>query len=810
MSEAAPSRRNIRPASLPVLAVRDVVIFPHMVLPLSVGRQPSIKALELAMASGKLVAVTAQKKASITEPGASDLYHFGVLAEVVQYLRMPEGTLKVFLQGIVRVKFGNLRMNAGGHWEADLEYPEEQAAASPKTEALMRQCVGLYEQLLKITRRAPPESSEALAQIQDPSRLADTVAANSIVKIPDRQALLELLTVEERLERLVKLLNAELEILGIERKIHTRVRSQIQKTQKEYYLTEQMKAIQKELRQKDDFAKEIDEVVEKITAARMPKAALEASLKEVRRLEKMMPFSPEATVCRSYLDWMVGLPWSKRSRDSLDLKKAKAILDRDHFGLEKAKDRILEYLAVCQMTKKLRGPILCFVGPPGVGKTSLGRSIANSMNRNFVRVSLGGVRDEAEIRGHRRTYIGSLPGRIIQSMRKAKTRNPVFLLDEIDKMGMDWRGDPAAALLEVLDPEQNSTFTDHYLDTEFDLSSTLFICTANTLEGIPVSLQDRLEVIRFSGYTYQEKLAIAAGYLVPKQAAMHGLKPAQLEIVDGTILRAVQEYTREAGVRSLEREIATLCRRAARQIVEKGLKGVRICADNLHEFLGIPKFAPEDQSENAVGVATGLAWTEIGGTILVIEALSFPGKGLVELTGKLGSVMQESARAALSYLKSVAESLDLRPEDFTKQNFHIHVPEGAIPKEGPSAGIAIATAIASQLTGRPVLPGIAMTGEITLRGRVLPIGGLKEKVMAAHRLGLKTVLFPELNKKDLEDIPKDVQAGIELIPVGHVREVFARALAPASAATKPKPRAAWKGIDPKPPKGEGNFATPQA
>ncbi|MFH1724754.1 MAG: endopeptidase La [Elusimicrobiota bacterium] len=810
MIKQSSSRRAERPSHLPLLAVRDVVIFPHMALPLSVGRQRSIMALEQAMQSGKLVAVTAQKKASVEDPKESDLYTVGVLAEVIQFLRMPDGTLKVFLQGIVRARFANLRVSRESWWEADLEYPEERWKRSSRLEALMRQCVEIFGQLLKLTRRAPPETGHALSQVQNPSRLADTVAANAVTKLSDRQHLLEIFDPENRLEKLVEHLDSEIEILNLERKIHTRVRSQIQKTQKEYYLTEQMKAIQKELRHKDDFAKEIDELREKIRSAKMPKAALDAAIKEVGRLEKMMPFSPESTVSRSYLDWIVSLPWSKKTRDHLDIGRAKSILDKDHYGLEKAKDRVLEYLAVCKLTKKLRGPILCFVGPPGVGKTSLGRSIARAMNRNFVRISLGGVRDEAEIRGHRRTYIGSLPGRIIQSIRKAKSRNPVFLLDEIDKMGMDWRGDPAAALLEVLDPEQNFTFADHYLDVEFDLSSVMFICTANTPDGIPIGLQDRLEVIPFSGYTYREKLSIAKGYLIPKQLDLHGLKPAQVRLLDDAIRRAMQEYTREAGVRGLEREIAALCRKVAREFVEKKSERVEVAAADLQRYLGIPKFPPEDRSPNAVGVATGLAWSEVGGQILAIEVLSFPGKGRIQLTGKLGSVMQESAKAALSYVKAAAKELGIPATVFTKRNFHIHVPEGAVPKDGPSAGIAIAAALASQLTERPVLPDIAMTGEITLRGRVLPIGGLKEKVMAAHRLGMKTVLFPELNRKDLEDIPKDVQAAVTLVGVRHISDVFELALAPASRGSKGKGRGAeWNALHPK-PKHEGGYAAPQA
>ncbi|MEK9145967.1 MAG: endopeptidase La, partial [Elusimicrobiota bacterium] len=570
----------------------------------------------------------------------------------------------------------------------------------------------------------------------------------------------------------------------LERKIHTRVKGQIEKSQKEYYLTEQMKAIQKELRQKDDFAKELDELRAKVAEAKMPPAALEASLKDLERLSKMMPFSPEATVCRTYLDWMVSLPWSKKTRDNLDIRRAAAILDEDHYGLEKAKDRVLEYLAVCRLTRKLRGPILCFVGPPGVGKTSMGRSIARAMNRRFARVALGGVRDEAELRGHRRTYIGSLPGRILQSMRKAKSRNPVFLLDEIDKMGMDWRGDPSSALLEVLDPEQNSTFVDHYLDVEFDLSSVMFLCTANSLDGIPVALQDRLEIIRFPGYTQREKLSIAKEFLIPKQLAEHGLKPGRLAFQDPALLRIISEYTREAGVRSLEREIAQACRKSARRIVEDASERIEITAADLPRSLGVPKFPPEESSHNAVGVSTGLAWTEAGGTLLAIEVLSYPGKGEIQLTGKLGTVMQESAKAALSFVRSRAAKLGIAPALFKSTSFHIHVPEGAVPKDGPSAGTAIAAALASHLTGRAVLPGVAMTGEITLQGRVLAIGGLKEKVLAAHRQGIKTVLFPKTNAKDLEEIPKEVLAELEMTPIDSLEEVFARSLAPERERAK--------------------------
>ncbi|MBI4386609.1 MAG: endopeptidase La, partial [Elusimicrobia bacterium] len=558
-------------------------------------------------------------------------------------------------------------------------------------------------------------------------------------------------------------------------------RTQIEKTQKEYYLTEQMKAIQKELKHKDDFAKEIDELRKQIQEAKMPKAAEEASLKDLARLEKMMPFSPESTVSRSYLDWMIHLPWAARTKDNLDILRAGKILDEDHYGLEKAKERILEYLAVCKLTKKLKGPILCFLGPPGVGKTTLARSIARSMGRKFVRMSLGGVRDEAEIRGHRRTYIGSLPGRIIQSLRKAQSHNPVFLLDEVDKMGTDWRGDPAAALLEVLDPEQNSTFMDHYLDVEFDLSHIMFICTANTLEGIPITLQDRLEIIRFSGYTHREKIAIAQGYQIPKQTKEHGLKPGMIEITESALDRIIHEYTREAGVRSLEREIASLARKAAKRLVTEKIKKILVDGENLQKFLGIPKYTQERLSYNDVGIATGLAWTEHGGEILAIEAVQIPGKGTVLLTGKLGSVMQESAHAALSFVKTIARSLGTSPDAFKNSDFHIHVPEGAIPKDGPSAGSAIATALASLISGRPVKPALAMTGEITLSGRVLPIGGFKEKVVAAFREGIKTVLYPESNRKDLEDIPKDIQAKLELIPVRDLHQILSLALLPSPA-----------------------------
>ncbi|MFI5361394.1 MAG: endopeptidase La [Elusimicrobiota bacterium] len=777
-----------RPARLPLLAVRDVVMFPHMVLPLSVGRPKSVKALEAAMEKhGKMLVVAAQKDVTVEDPKADDVYRMGVLVEVVQYLKMPDGTLKVFLQGHARAALVKMEFDIeASYWRADLSYPELPAKMTPELKALMRHALEISEEQGKLSRRAPAEIA-ALPQVEDPSELADRAAAAIVAKAADRQALLELVDPAARLEKLVVLVKADIEILTLERKIHTRVKSQIEKTQKEYYLNEQMKAIQKELRTKDDFAVEIEDLKKAVAAAKMPKAAETAALKEIGRLEKMMPFSPESTVSRTYLDWMVHLPWSKRTRDDIDLDKAAKILDEDHAGLPKAKERVLEYLAVTKLTKGLRGPILCFVGPPGVGKTSLARSIARSLGRKFVRMSLGGVRDEAEIRGHRRTYIGSLPGRLIQSLRKAESRNPLFLLDEVDKMGMDWRGDPAAALLEVLDPEQNSTFLDHYLDVEFDLSQVMFVCTANDLESIPVTLRDRLEILRFGGYTHAEKKAIARSHLLPKVVENHGLKAGQFELTDAALDRVIDEHTREAGVRHLERELAALCRKAARRVLSEKLEKVVVDADDVPKMLGPAKHPRESNSFNGVGVSTGLAWTEVGGATLAVEAVSVPGRGEVKITGRLGEVMTESAQTALSHVKSAADELGIPAEAFRRRDFHLHFPEGAVPKDGPSAGIAIATALASLLSGRPVVEGVAMTGEITLRGRVLPIGGLKEKALAADREGLKIVLFPDGNVKDLEEIPAEVRARVKLVPVKKFSEVAALALAPAPAVL---PRAA--------------------
>ncbi|MBI4062152.1 MAG: endopeptidase La, partial [Elusimicrobia bacterium] len=784
------------PTRLPLLAVRDVVVFPHMVLPLSVGRPKSVKAIEAAMKShARFLCVVAQRDVAVEDPRPEDVFALGVLVEVVQYLKMPDGTLKVFLQAHARAAVRAMEFDVeGGHWKAAVSYPEAPPKIGPETRALMRHAREVGAEHAKFSRRTP-DSQPALNAVEDPSELADKLAALSVAKAADRQALLEALDATLRLEKLVVILKADIELLALERKIHTRVKTQIEKTQKEYYLNEQMKAIQKELRQKDDFAQEMEELKKAIKGAKMPEAAESASLKELSRLEKMAPFSPESTVSRTYLDWMTHLPWSKRTKDVIDLEKAQAVLDEDHSGLPKVKERILEYLAVTKLTKGLKGPILCFVGPPGVGKTSLGKSIARSLGRKFVRMSLGGVRDEAEIRGHRRTYIGSLPGRLIQHLRKVGTRNPVILLDEIDKMGSDWRGDPSAALLEVLDPEQNASFLDHYLDIEFDLSQVMFICTANDLGGIPVTLRDRLEVMNFSGYTLAEKVSIAKSHLLAKAREAHGLKPGQFVLEEAALERVIEEYTRESGVRHLEREIAALCRKAARKVLAEKTPVVKIEAADVPKMLGAAKFPRERNSFNGVGVSTGLAWTEAGGSTLAIEVVAVPGKGEVRITGRLGEVMTESAQTALSHVKSVAVELSIPDDAFRRRDFHIHIPEGATPKDGPSAGIALATALASLLSGRAVVDGLAMTGEITLRGRVLPIGGLKEKVLAADREGLKTVVFPEANLKDLEDIPASVRKRLKMTPVKHFREVAALALGPLPVAA-PAEKPLWLAADP--------------
>jgi len=772
----------VYPSELPAIAIRDVVLFPYMALPLSVDRPKSVAAIEAGLATGKHILALAQKKPNINDPAPDDLYAYGVVSSISQSLKMPDGTMRVFLEGMrrARVKKMALDMGRGCLW-AEVEYPEETVEKTPELIALMRHAVEIFEAYVKLSTRITLDSTAFLQQMEDPAKLADTIAANSMFSLADRQDVLETEDTRERLEKLIKFLAKEVEILDIEQKIHTRVKTQIEKSQKEYYLNEQMKAIQKELHQKDDFTKEIDELKKRVKACKMPKEAEAVAEKELTRLSKMMPFSPETTVSRTYLDWLVSLPWNFETKDQIDLVAAKKILDEDHFGLKKPKDRVLEYLAVCKLTEKLKGPILCFVGPPGVGKTSIARSIARSMGRNFVRMSLGGVRDESEIRGHRRTYVASMPGRIIQSMKKAKSRNPVFLMDEIDKMGTDWRGDPAAALLEVLDPEQNTEFTDHFLDIPFDISKVMFIATANTLWGIPVSLRDRMEVIDFSGYTHDEKIEIAKKFLIPRQLKDHGLKEGSLKIDDKGIDAIIRGYTREAGVRNLNREFASMCRRSARKIVEGKLDSVRVTPENIGDYLGIPKYLETKSSYNAVGIATGLAWTENGGEVLAVEAVAVPGKGGLTLTGKLGDVMKESAQAAFSYVRS----RELAPASYVNShNFHVHIPEGAIPKDGPSAGVTLATALASLFSGRPVKPNLSMTGELTLTGRVLAIGGLKEKVIASFRDDINTVLFPKANLKELEEIPAEIRAKMSLHPVERMDEVLALALGPAPAAKK--------------------------
>ncbi len=762
------------PTVVPAVAIRDVVMFPGMSLPLSVDREKSIAAVELALNTPeKYILAVSQKNAEIEDPKESDIYHFGVIAQITQNLKMPDGSMKIFLQGLARARVTKLEMNnITGSWFATVEYIEEEEDDSPVVQALMRKVLDEFDHYARVSHRIAVEGVSFLRQINDPSKLADTVASNMLVKAAQRQEILEAVHIKDRLEKILKLITSEVEILGLEEKIHSKVRAQIEKNQKEYYLNEQMKAIQKELSQKDDFQKELDSLRAKIKKNGLPPAAKEAAEKELDRLAKMAPFSPEATVSRTYLDWLVNMPWNKTTEDVLDLKEAKKILDEDHFGLEKPKERILEYLAVNKLTNSLRGPVLCFAGAPGVGKTSLAKSIARALGRKFVRMSLGGVRDESEIRGHRRTYIGSMPGRIIQGISKAKSSNPVFLLDEIDKMGSDWRGDPAAALLELLDPEQNKEFTDHFLDVPYDVSKVMFITTANSLANIPSTLRDRLEIIDFDGYTEYEKHDIVDKYLLPKQMKMHGLKEGQLEVTHDAVALLMREYVREAGVRNLEREIGSLCRKAAKMIVE-GAKKVTVTRENLHDFLGVPRYSNFATEENGVGIATGLAWTSVGGETLSIEAAKLPGKGQLILTGMLGNVMKESVRAALTYARSRGYGEGI---DFDKTDFHIHFPEGAVPKDGPSAGSVITTALTSLLTGLPVKKHLAMTGEVTITGRILPVGGIKEKFLAAYREGVKTILYPHTNEKDVSEVPERVRKEMTLIPVKHMDEVLPLAL----------------------------------
>ncbi len=762
---------NSIPKVLPMLPVRDVVVFPSMVLPLAVGRDKSIRALEEAMTTNRYIFIATQKNLQIEEPTPDDIFHTGSICEVLQMLKMPDGTLKILIECVARAEWTEFKLSDRGYIEVGLNVFNEEIERTPELEAVMRRMVALFEHV-RLNPRMPMDISISVSNIQDPSKLADTIAAHISIKNSEKQMILEAINPLNRLNKIIEILNAEIEILNIERRIQTRVKTQIEKNQKEYYLNEQMKAIQKELKQKDENSKEIDELREKIKNSSMSDEARETAEKELSRMEKMMAQSPEASVIRTYIEWLLDLPWKKLTEDNLDLIRAKEILDEDHYGLEKVKERIIEYLAVLSRVKKIKGPILCFVGPPGVGKTSIAKSVARSLGRNFVRISMGGVRDEAEIRGHRRTYIGSMPGKIIQSMKKAGSSNPVFILDEIDKMGSDWRGDPSAALLEVLDPEQNYAFGDHYLDVDYDLSDVMFITTANTLNNIPNTLLDRLEIIRFSGYTDEEKLLIAKKFLLKKQMSDHGLKDGEIVIDDSAINEVIASYTREAGVRNLNREVANLCRKAAKELALEKKNTIKIAAKNIEKYLGVPHYEREKISENDIGVVTGLAWTEVGGETLTIEVNKMKGKGLLNLTGQLGDVMKESVQAAFTYVKSSAKQLKIDEDMFKDTDFHVHVPEGAVPKDGPSAGLAMATALASVCMNKPVRKKLAMTGEITLRGRALAIGGLKEKTLAAYREGIDMVLFPDGNKKDLVDIPENVKKKIQMIPVKHMRDVI--------------------------------------
>ncbi|MEW6541874.1 MAG: endopeptidase La [Bacillota bacterium] len=769
---------------LPLLPLRGILVFPYMVIHLDVGRDKSVKAIEEAMIQERHIFLATQKEAQTDDPGVDDIYEVGTVAEVKQLLKLPGGTIRVLVEGIGRAKIVKFAA-ADPYFLVEVDQYLEQFQKTAELEALMRHLVYQFEQYVKLSKRIPPETVVSVVNIEDPGRLSDIVVSHLPLRIEDKQSVLESVRIADRLENLCALLAKELEIVELERRINVRVRKQMEKTQKEYYLREQMKAIQRELGEKDERVAEGEEYREKIAEAKLPKEVEEKALKEVERLEKMPPMAAEATVVRNYLDWLLALPWTKGTRDRLDINSAQHILDEDHYGLDKVKDRIIEYLAIRKLAKKMKGPILCFVGPPGVGKTSLGKSIARALERKFVRISLGGVRDEAEIRGHRRTYVGALPGRIIQGMRTAGSKNPVFLLDEVDKMSVDFRGDPSAALLEVLDPEQNNAFSDHYVEVPFDLSNVMFITTANLAYNIPRPLMDRMEVIYISGYTEEEKVQIAVRHLIPKQLKEHGLDRGNLTISEGAVRRLIREYTRESGVRNLERQIATLCRKTAKEIVAKKAKQIRVTKRNTEQFLGIPRFRYGVAEKNdEIGVGTGLAWTEVGGDTLSIEVTVCRGKGGLTLTGKLGDVMRESAQAGYSYVRSRAEQLQIDGQFHEKTDIHIHIPEGATPKDGPSAGITIATALASALTGRLVRHDVAMTGEITLRGRVLPVGGLKEKVLAAHRAGIKTVILPLENKKDLEDIPANVRSKLEFKLVEHMDEVLETALCSDGLATQ--------------------------
>ncbi len=815
MSEK-PSKPDVTPADraeLPVLPLRDVVVFPHMVIPLFVGREKSVRALESAMAGSKKILLVAQRSPDVDDPAAGDLYSIGTIASVLQLLKLPDGTIKVLVEGVDRAEieaYGERNGLMVGH--ARVLEPAY-TRSEREVQVIARQLTSLFEQLVKLSRKIPPELLSTLAGIDDPSRLADTIAAHIAVRVAEKQRVLETVDVADRQELLVGMVDGEIDVQQIEKRIRGRVKTQMEKSQREYYLNEQMKAIQKELGDAEDAPNELEELGRRIDAAGMPKPIEAKARTELNKLKQMSPMSAEATVVRNYIDSLLGVPWKKKTKVRRDLQRAQEVLDADHYGLEKVKERILEYLAVQQRVQKMKGPILCLVGPPGVGKTSLGQSIAKATNRKFVRMSLGGVRDEAEIRGHRRTYIGSMPGRIIQNLTKVGSKNPLFVLDEIDKMSMDFRGDPSSALLEVLDPEQNHTFNDHYLEVDVDLSEVMWIATANSL-NIPPALADRMEVIRIPGYTEDEKLNIAQRYLVPKQLKANGLRASELQISEGALRDTIRYYTRESGVRNLEREISRVCRKVVKELSLAAAKGARkgkpaverkraiqVNSKNLDAYLGVRKFTyGRAEQENEIGMVTGLAWTEVGGDLLSIEATTVPGKGKLIHTGQLGDVMQESIHAALSVVRARADRLGIDPDFHQKLDVHVHVPEGATPKDGPSAGIAMCTALVSVLTRVPVRADVAMTGEITLRGRVLPIGGLKEKLLAAHRGGIATVIIPEENRKDLVDIPKNVTGSLDIHPVRWIDEVLdialERPLTPAAGAGEGSARAAHKGGSP--------------
>ncbi len=778
MSEPDRSSRPKKTATMETMAVlplRDIVVFPHMIVPLFVGREKSVRALETVMKEDKQILLVAQRNAAQDEPSADDIYRVGTVSTILQLLKLPDGTVKVLVEGNRRASIAEFS-ETESYFEARVSALPDQSGETKEFDALCRTVVGQFEQYIKLNKKIAPEVLVSLNQIEEPSKLADTISAHLNLKIAEKQELLEAAKVGDRLERVFAHMESEIGVLQVEKRIRNRVKRQMEKTQREYYLNEQLKAIQKELGEGEDGKDEAAELEDRIKKTKFTKEAREKAMAELKKLRTMSPMSAEATVVRNYLDWMLSIPWKKRSKISNDVSEAERVLNADHYGLDKVKERIIEYLAVQSRSPKIRGPILCLVGPPGVGKTSLGKSIAKATGRNFVRMSLGGVRDEAEVRGHRRTYIGSMPGKVVQGMKKAKTSNPLFLLDEIDKLGADWRGDPSSALLEVLDPEQNATFADHYLEVDYDLSDVMFVTTANSLK-MPQPLLDRMEIIRIPGYTEDEKVEIAKRHLVAKQAEANGLKPEEWALHEDAIRDLVRYYTREAGVRGLEREIANVARKAVKEIVTKKTKKVSITRKTLDKYAGVRRFRyGETEAEDMVGVVTGLAWTEVGGEILTIESVMLPGKGNVKHTGKLGDVMQESVSAALSYVRSRGTTFGIKPTLFEKKDIHVHVPEGATPKDGPSAGVAMATSIVSIMTGIPIRRDVAMTGEITLRGRVLPIGGLKEKLLAALRAGITTVFIPRENEKDLVEIEANVKKDLKIIPVSHVDEVIGQAL----------------------------------